>query len=213
MIRETFKDISLPPFVHSRHSLQRDNGRQIDWSLVTNRFMKGAFVVTMNAAALAAATSITVLPLPKALKAGQVIDFGGAKFARVTADTAAGEVTVPVAALGVALGGTETSWLGGRGGKFIPAGTEMDLLSSGKIVPSILATGGVTCYCLLATDASEDMPSDGMGAYGVFVGGNFFENLLPAAIKASSTTIDSNFKTELRARGGSWQFFQYSDNT
>lgn len=210
MIRETIKDVSLPPFVANRKSLEVDNGRQYDWDLITDRFRQGSFPVTTTAIAAAAATSIAVSALKKAVTNGTILDFGGNKFARVSADAAIGATSISVSALGVALASGDVAWTGGRGKKFVPAGTENDLLASGKVVPSVLGTGGVTCYSISLTAASEDMPSDSMTGYGQLVSGNLFENLLPNAVAG---VIDSNFKTELRARGGHWQFFVYSDNT
>ncbi len=206
MERTTYKDISLPPFVANRHSLLRDNGRQIDWALVTDRFRAGSVDLVLTANAAADAVSITVSALKKPITKGQVFEFGGKKFARASDNVAAGLTTVPVEALGVALVTGDTAYYGGRGKKSIVPGTRMDLLASGKVIPSALGTGGVTCYSIIETGAAEDMPSDSMTGYGQFVSGNFFENMLPEGIQAT-------WNTEMRNRGAHLQMLTYSDNT
>lgn len=82
------------------------------------------FVVTVDQAALAAAVSIHVVALPGPLQAGQILDFGGAKFARVATDTAAGAVTVPTDALPTALAGNETANV--KGSKLVEVTTDAD---------------------------------------------------------------------------------------
>lgn len=206
MQRTTYKDISLPPFVANRHSLLRDNGRQIDWALVTDRYRAGSVPLELTANAAADAVEILVVALKKSISKGQVLEFGGKKFARVSDDTAAGLTTVPVEALGVALVTEDIAYYGGRGKKSLVPGTRMDLLASGKVIPSALGTGGVTCYSILETGAAEDMPSDAMTGYGQFISGNFFENLLPEGVQAT-------WNTEMRTRGAHLQMLTYSDNT
>lgn len=206
MERTTYKDISLPPFVANRHSLLRDNGRQPDWALVTDRFRQGSFAVTLTANAAADAIGLVVSPLVKAIAKGTILDFGGKKVARVSADTAAGLTNLPVDALGVAIASGDIAYTGGRGKKYIPAGTRFDLLASGKVVPSVLNTGSVTCYAISETAMAEDMPSDSMTGYGMFISGVFFENLLPEGIQAT-------WNTEMKNRGGFLQMLTYSDNT
>jgi len=53
--------------------------------------------------AAAAATAVPVVALPGPVPAGTLLDFGGAKFARLTAAAAAGAVSLAVAALPTAL--------------------------------------------------------------------------------------------------------------
>lgn len=206
MQRTTYKDISLPPFVASRHSLLRDNGRQIDWALVTDRYKLGSTPVVLSGAAAENANSLPVNALTKAITTGMILDFGGSKLARASADVAAGQTAVPVEPIGVALAQGDTAYYGGRGKKSIVPGTRMDLLPSGKIVPSALNTAGATCYSIIETGASEDMPSDAMTGYGQFLSGNFFENMLPEGIQAA-------WNTEMRNRGAHLQMLTYSDNT
>ena len=68
-----------------------------------------AVLVTVGSSASAGATSITVTALTGAIPSGTVLDFGGAKFARLTANAAAAATTLTVAALPTALAGAETA--------------------------------------------------------------------------------------------------------
>jgi hypothetical protein len=96
--------VSRPAFVLDPHSITRESGRQIDWGYVPDDYRIGGQVVTMNGAASAAATSITVDPLPVALTVGMNLYFGQSQeFARVTAPAAAGATTVSVESLPQAL--------------------------------------------------------------------------------------------------------------
>lgn len=70
--------------------------------------------VTVSAPAIATATSISVNALSGPLPSGTVLDFGGGKFARLTAAAAAGATSLTVSALPTALAGGETAtYLGG----------------------------------------------------------------------------------------------------
>lgn len=93
--------------------------------------------VTVTASAIATATSITVAALAPSLypataliasgnvllKSGTVLDFGGGKFARLTADALVGATTLTVAALPTALVGNETTTYTPFGSETIPSGT------------------------------------------------------------------------------------------
>ena len=208
----TEQDISMPPFVVDRASTVRDTGRQIDWDLLTPRYRRGAQMVKLAAAAAADATEVTVDPIEKPLRKGDVIQFGADEYITLTEAAAAGDTTLAVEAVTTALEDNDEGWVGGDGGYFIPAGTVMDLLANGKIVPAALGTGSVTAFGLLISNAEEDSRTDALTGYGVFRGGIFYENLLPEAT-GSPKVIDSTQKTELLARGGMWQFDQYSDDT
>lgn len=104
------------------------------------QFIDGAaVVVTLGASASGSATSLTVaaltLPLNPAtalitstqglvlIPSGTVLDFGGAKFARLTADAKLGDTTLTVAAIPTALAGTEVARFSRYGSEFIPSGT------------------------------------------------------------------------------------------
>lgn len=83
-----------------------------------------AVVVTVGAAG--AAVDDTVVPvdaLPGAIPSGTVLDFGGKKFARLTAAAAAGATALAVAALATALVDDDTATYAGVKKKFIPSGT------------------------------------------------------------------------------------------
>lgn len=171
----------------------------------------------LSAAAAAGATSITVDAIPTALVDNDAAIFeGGQLIAYVDAAAAAGaeEVTVEDLALGIpdeseaivpgSLDNDEVFR-----GRRVKAGTVVDLLASGKVVPSSEATSGVTAYGILATNADEFSKTDAASGYGVIVSASVYENLLPDAEHASLST----WKTELLARGGFWLFQTYADNT
>ena len=88
---------------------------------------KGGYLVKMAAAALAAATSITVDALPQRVLAGTVLMFAGTKPAVVTADAAAGATSISVAALAVDIADNDEARYhpggGGAFGLYIPSGT------------------------------------------------------------------------------------------
>lgn len=78
--------------------------------------------LTVNAIAAVDATSITLASgLTREINIGQVIDFGGKKFARVTAFAPVGATAVGIAPLVTALAVGDTGNFSGT--KFIPSGT------------------------------------------------------------------------------------------
>jgi hypothetical protein len=91
-------------------------------------------------------------------------------------------------------------------GKYIEAGTVVDLLTNGKVVPSALGTGGVTAYGILETRAEEMNRNDAASGYGVICSAFIYENLLPE-------DDISAFKSELLDRGGFWMFTDHEDTT
>src|SRR5690242_16893399 len=96
----TAKPISKPPFVVDDHSIMRDTGRQVDWSLLTDQFRHNAFAVVVGAAGAAqGATAVPVAALDRALEKGTVLHFSASKLATLSADVAAGAVSLPVEAL------------------------------------------------------------------------------------------------------------------
>lgn len=82
-----------------------------------------AVKVTVGANAAVDAVSVTVAALPGPIPSGTVIDFGGKKFARLTAPAAKNAVTLAVAALATALVATDTGTYPGVGKKSVPSGT------------------------------------------------------------------------------------------
>lgn len=164
----------------------------------------------------AGATSITVDAIPTALAGAETATFeGGVLLAVVDAAADAGDTTVTVEDLPFALAdvseATVPGYVGNEQprGRHLKAGTIVDLTADGKIVPSSLATSGLTAYGILATNADEFSETDAASGYGVIVSASVYENLLPDAGHASIST----WKTELLARGGFWLFQTYADNT
>jgi hypothetical protein len=176
----------------------------------TNKFAR----LTANAAG--GDTSITVAAIPTALAGAETATFKGGEIIAVV-DTAADagattvsveEVPLPIAdnaeaVIQQAIGGELSR------GKHLKAGTFLDLTAAGKVVPSSLATAGLTAYGILATNADEFSETDAATGYGVITSGSIYDNLLPDYANAALAT----WKTELLARGGFWLFQTYADNT
>jgi hypothetical protein len=105
-----------------------------------SQFTDGAGItVTLSAGASGSATSLTVtaLTLPQTpvntligtsqglvlIPSGTVLDFGGQKFARLTADAKLGDTTLTVAALVTALSSGDSAVYSKYGTEYIPSGT------------------------------------------------------------------------------------------
>lgn len=176
----------------------------------------GAKFARVNGNVAAGAVSIPVDAIPTALAGGETATFeGGQLIAVVDAAANAGATAVVVEDLPLGIPDNaeavlpfETGDSTSRG-RHVKAGTIVDLLSSGKIVPAGIATAGVTAYGILITNADEFSETDAATGYGVFVSGSFYDNLLPDFANAALAT----WKTELLARGGFWIFGTYADNT
>lgn len=198
------------PFVVDPHNTPRDNGHQIDWANVGERYRDtagGTITVGVGGAA-ADATTVPVTALPVALPSGTTLDFGGKKFATLTADAAVGATSITVRALATALIAGDVATKAGTGKKRLPAGTVVGtLLGSGKISPRVVTTN--PAVGIMATAAVEDEPFAAATGYGIFLGGVFYENLLP---DASAGTLASAIKTELNANGTGFAFRTYTDN-
>lgn len=82
-----------------------------------------AVKVIASANAAQNATSVAVAALSGAIPNGTVLDFGGAKFARLTAAAAAAATVLTVAALPTAIAQNDTATFRGIGKKSIPSGT------------------------------------------------------------------------------------------
>jgi hypothetical protein len=201
-------------FIADPNSIDRLNGRQIDWTLVgeDRRRTPGQIVVVGPAGAAGAAVSVPVLALVRALPSGTVLDFGGGKFATTTAAAAAGAVTIAVRALPTALVSLDQAIVAGSGAKFLPAGTVVGtLLGSGKASPRIVTTN--PAIGLLETNATDDPQApDALSGYGIIVGGVIFENLLPEATGGPPKVLATAVKTELVAAGMGWVWQAYSDS-
>lgn len=84
--------------------------------------------VSVTAGASADDTSVAVAALSAAIPAGTALDFGGKKFARLSAGAAKGATTLAVDALASALTGSELAYYNPPGSrKRIPAGTLVGL--------------------------------------------------------------------------------------
>lgn len=213
MTRTTFQP-GRPGFIVDPQSIDRVSGRQIDWSLVGENYRRtpGQIVVVAPAGAAASATSIPVLALARALPSGTVLDFGGLKYARTTANAVAGATAITVAAIPTALVSLDQAVVAGTGAKFLPAGTVVGtLLGAGKASPRIVTTN--PAVGILETNATDDPNApDSYSGYGVIVGGVIFENLLPEASGGPPKVLASAVKTELAAAGMGWVWQAYSDS-
>jgi hypothetical protein len=99
-------------------------------------------------------------------------------------------------------------YLNEAGRKVLPAGTVVGtLLGSGKISPRVVTTN--PAVGIMATAAVEGEDSAAATGYGIFLGGVFYENLLP---DESGGTLPSAIKTELNANGTGFAFRTYSDD-
>lgn len=199
-------------FIVDPQSIDRLNGRQIDWALVgeNNRRTPGQIVIA--GATSISATTLNVTALARPLASGTVLDFGLDEFAVTTAAAAAGATTVPVRAIPYALEGGEVAVVAGTGAKFLPAGTVIGtLLGSGKASPRIVTTN--PAIGLLETNATDDEKApDALSGYGIIVGGVIYENLLPEATGGPPKVLASAVKTELAAAGMGWVWQSYSDS-
>jgi hypothetical protein len=208
----TTTSISRAPFVVDPHSIVRLSGRQIDWAHVATSFYSTAVVVTVGTGGAAqGATTVPVTALPGALPNGTTLDFGGAKFARLTAAAAAGATSLTVAALPTAVvAGDTATYVGPNGKKTLPAGTVVgSLLGSGKVSPRIVTTN--PAIGVLETSAVEGETQAALTGYGVIAGGILYENLLPDA-SGSPKVLATAVKTELNANGTGFAFEQYGDS-
>lgn len=197
-----------PNFVADPESVDRNTGRQIDWSRIPESYRAGErHIITTSAQANAAATSISVTALPVALPVGAVLDFSGAgELAILTAPAAKGATSLAVEALDAQIesGDTATYLVSASQSKIVPAGTVMCQLSSGKIVPRAARPGSEEAIGLLWSTASENSKNEALTGYGIIVGAVIFENLLPETI--------TSYKTELENNGTSWAWQTYSDS-
>lgn len=205
-------------FVVDPHSLTRTSGRQIDWANVADSYRTVVPVqqtVTVGAAGAAInATTVPVAALAQPIPSGTVLDFGGAKFARLTARAEAGATSLTVAALPTALvSGDAAIHIAsvGSGVKRLPAGTVVGdgrTGAGGKISPRAATVN--TATGILETEAVEGERLAALTGYGVIVGGVLFENLLPDAT-GNPKTLATAVKTELNAAGTGFSFEPWGD--
>lgn len=122
----------------------QSSGRQVDWDQIPDSFRQGAVKVTCGANATAADTTMSLtVPLGAVLAKGTVLDFGGGKFARLSAaytGTGAEVSGITVDALVSNISDGDVAYVGGHGPKFVPACTVMQQLTNGKVIPMSLVT-------------------------------------------------------------------------
>jgi hypothetical protein len=212
---------STAGFIVDPNSVDRSSGRQIDWANVGPQYREtpgtpAVTVVVGVAGAAQNATSVPVAALSAAIPNGTTLDFGGAKFARLTAAAAAGATALTVAALVTALvSGDTATYAGtpGAGNKVLKSGTVVgELLGSGKVSPRVASTN--PAVGMLETDAVENDPVASKTGYGMIVGGEVYENLLPDSSGGPPRVLLTAIKTELNTAGASkgFLFQQYLDN-
>jgi hypothetical protein len=146
------------------------------------------------AGAAQGATSVPVAALSGAIPSGTVLDFGGAKFARLTAGAAAGATSLTVTALPTALVSTDTARYAGVTQKTVLSGTLL-----GRTVAEREAGTGFGPWAtsddevyLLAFDVTDFSVNADCELYRNF--GVVKENFLPGW----TTLWTSNMKTALR---------------
>jgi hypothetical protein len=168
------------------------SGTRLNFSGGTN-----AQVVEVNGDHAAGVTTLTVLPLDGTVANGATATFaGGTKQARVTAPAAAGATAVTVDELQFAIAdNAEATYSDGSGAKVVPAGTIVAQLASGKVIPRKSVTGAETAIGFLVSDAADGDRAAARTGYGVYVGGVFYEELLPDHDDASFDTWIGEIKT------------------
>lgn len=202
---------TMPGFIVDVNSIDRNGGRQVDWSAVPDSFRSTAFTIVTTAIAPATDVKITVDPLAGNIPAGTLLYFGVGKYAYTTAEAMEGDTMINTEALPAEIASGDEATFGGVGKKSLPAGTILSQLTSGKVVPRSSAT--TTAIGILESSAVQDSPIGDTTGYGVIVGGVVHENLLPDYNADPASPYQTTWKPELATSGTgfSWQLF--SDNT
>lgn len=217
MGRNYYKGFIQPAYIVDVQYLTQGYGVQIAWDRVTSAYASTAHTVTVaTGGAAQAATTVPVTALTLALKSGDSLDFGGAKFARLTADAAVGATSLTVAAIPTALVAGDKATVAGSGVKRLKAGTVLSKANGiNQFIPRALKGGSDgTASCVLLTDAEEgpltvnSYDNSGYTGYGQVIGGPVYENLMPDFSNAAWST----FKTELASSGCTFYYQTYSDS-
>lgn len=199
---------SAPMFVADWNSIDRNTGRQIDWSYVPDTYLAGVrHTIVAPDGASASATTIVVEPITVAMPVGTILDFTGAgEFAKLTAPASVGDSDLTVEALDAAIESDDEAVyvVSQSRAKVIPAGTVMCQLSSGLLVPRAVRPGSESAIGLLMSTATQGSRSESLSGYGIIVGGVIYENLLPEVI--------TSYKTELGTAGSGWVWQTYADS-
>lgn len=159
---------------------------------------KGSVGVVVSGSAAQGATSVPVSALSDSIPSGATLDFGGAKFARLTSGAAAGATTLTVAALPTALAANDAATYQVGGAKrFVENGTLL-----GRTIGERndgegygpYESGDTDVYLLLYDVADADgKPECALYRHGSIV----YEGQLPASSKTSAalTVIRNNYET------------------
>lgn len=217
--RRQYLGLNTNPWVVEEHSKLRSNGgRQVDWSMVPESFREtpGQIVTVGAGGAALGAVAVPVTALEEALPSGKVLDFGGGKFARLTADAAAGAVNLAVTALPTALVAGDVANVAGDGYKFIPPGTfYVEVTPGGKVAPRagvgiVGALAGKTARFIGESATEEGNRNDSLTGYGMLIGVSAYQNLMPDADDAGA--LPAAYVNEFRANGGVLNLFTSSDS-
>lgn len=154
-------------------------------------------VVVGAAGAAADAVAVPVGALTGPIPSGAVLDFGGKKFARLTAAAAASAVSLTVAALGTALVEDDSAFYSGVGKKSIRSGTVVGRTIAERDAGTALGVAGDADdeYFIVAFDVTDASDINDVELARPFAGLTVRENFLPDIDDLSAAV-----KTALRAR-------------
>jgi len=204
MSRSSSNQVS-PSFVVDQSSLTRGHGRQVDFAAVSDKYRQDAIKIKATANAAAAATTIAVEALDGRIPKGALLNFGGSKFAKLTAEADEGDVSLTVQALDNQVDLDDVTYFG-VGFKVVPAGTIVADTTGGAVPRE--DSGADTANGIMETSQHEDPKAqDSLSGGSVLNGGVLFKNQLPQVIDAeiSSGTIDG-WITELKNAGCHFNF-------
>ena len=140
-----------------------------------------AVVVSVTAAAVAGAASVTVAALSGPVPAGTTLDFGGAKFAVLTAPAAKNATTLTVRPIPTALAIGDTATYKGVGRKLLKSGTAVGRTNAEREANAAYGPAAATDdeIMLLAYDVSDAEQANECELYRSNAGLIVKENFLP----------------------------------
>jgi len=199
--------INAPGAVVDPASIMMNSGRQVDFTNTPDSY-KGADGNKL----------IPAFTVVSQLASGKVIPRVGNELT-VTVAVASNVATATKTAHGLAAGqqvyisGANLSYVNGiktiatvpTADTFTFAATGSDATATGTIKAGIVACG------MLVSNAVENSKSDSVSGYGIIVGGNLYENLLPDAT-GTPAVLSDEIKTELANAGTGFYFEQYGDS-
>lgn len=208
----TTTNTTRPAFVADPGSIDRNTGRQVDWTNVPSSFKNsdGNKVIPagtvmsgeVNSDAVggsgkmvprSATTTVTVAVSSNVatatatahpFKVGDTVYITGANLAYVNGEKTV--ATVPTA------------------NTFTFTATGADATATGTITAAWRVCG------ILETNATENSPTDSLSGYGVIVGGVVYDNLLPDST-GTPKVLPAEYKTELAEVGTGISYVQYQD--